>query len=104
MRATHDLYKILADPTWFELYPEGRIGEPGTASIRKTLAIASHRNVRHIKSAVKDYIVGYKARDFRTIVPNVDIRHGENFTGQRRGKKRRFSLEPWGTISDILNV
>lgn len=41
---------------------------------------------------------------FCTKIPNIDVRHDNNFTGSRRGKKRRWELKPWGTMEDILNV
>jgi hypothetical protein len=41
---------------------------------------------------------------FRNETPNLDIRHKDNFTGARRGRNRRWSLEPWGTVEDVFNV
>lgn len=39
---------------------------------------------------------------FRTTHPNIDIRHGGNFTGPRRGKHRCYELPYWGRIGDFL--
>ena len=102
VEATTQLLAILKDEQWFAMCPTGRIGEPGTASYPKTMRLASRKELQHLKSAIKDYITGYQAVDFKTKVPNIDIRHGQNFTGQRRGNYRRYSLDPWGTIKDIF--
>ena len=49
-----------------------------------------------------DYVVGFNARDFKTVLPNVDIRWGGNFTGPRRGRSKMMTLEPWGTMEHIM--
>jgi hypothetical protein len=67
------------------------------------MRLAKYKSLRPVRVALKRYITEHSARDFRTAVPNIDIRHGGNFTGQRRGKKRRFELEPWGTLEATLN-
>lgn len=102
LKATNELLAILKDEQWFAMCPTGRIGEPGTASYPKTMRLASRKELQHLKSAIKDYITEYQAVDFKTRVPNIDIRHGQNFTGQRRGNHRRFFLKPWGAIEDIF--
>lgn len=102
IEAVEFLLTILSDPGWFARYPTGRIGEPGCMNLAKSLRLAKHPSVNHLHSRIKDYITGYQARDFKTRIPNVDIRHENNFTGQRRGNWRRFSLDPWGTMEDIL--
>lgn len=45
-----------------------------------------------------------KAKTFRTEIPNIDIRHGGNFSGGRRAKHRRYSLEPWGSFHSVMGV
>ena len=104
LRATRDLLRIISTPEWFKLCPTGRIGEPGTASMAKTMRLANRREVVHLKKEIKAYITGYQAKDFKTRVPNIDIRHENNFTGPRRGNKRRFSLDPWGSIGEVLGA
>ena len=39
---------------------------------------------------------------FTTSVPNVDLRHGGNFTGWRRGVRCCPSLPPWGFLKAVL--
>jgi hypothetical protein len=38
---------------------------------------------------------------FRTVDPNVDLRHDLNWTGARVGQHPRLTLPPWGTLADI---
>jgi len=104
LQAAEELLPILGDPAWFQRYIYGRVAEPGAANLAKAMRLSRHSDVRHLQKAIKKYIVGYQARDFKTTIPNLDIRHGENFTGQRRGKGRRWELEPWGRLEDVLNV
>jgi hypothetical protein len=42
-----------------------------------------------------------QAAYFRTRQPNIDIRHGGNFSCARRGNKRCYTLAPWGTMADL---
>lgn len=43
----------------------------------------------------------WTAAAFRTQIPNIDIRHGSNFSGGRRGAGISTTLPYWGTIDDI---
>jgi len=101
-RAMSDKCRITSDPDWKARYTTGRIAEPGCCSRHRTLILARRQPVRRLYQAVLSYMDDYLAVDFKTHDPNVDIRHGDNYTGQRRGSLRRFSLEPWGTMKDIL--
>ena len=38
----------------------------------------------------------HKAVAFRTEIPNIDIRHGKNFTGNRKAGNRCYELPYWG--------
>lgn len=48
-----------------------------------------------LKDLGKD-IGSYKAEAFRTINPNLDIRHGGNFSGNRRARNRCYEIPYWG--------
>jgi hypothetical protein len=37
-----------------------------------------------------------------TNIPNLDIRHGSNFTGPKRGKDRCYELLYWGKFDDVI--
>lgn len=100
--ATVKKLAILSDPGWLEKHPRGRLGEPGSSDLARAMKMSRYSTVRHLRAQLKDYIIGYQARDWRTKVPNIDIRHGDNFTGPRRGNWRRFELAPWGRLEDVL--
>lgn len=103
LSATQEKIGILGDPAWVKRNGGRAIGEPGAADPVRTLRLAKYKSLRSVRVSLKRYITEHSARDFRTVVPNIDIRHGENFTGPRRGKMRRFELEPWGTLAAVLN-
>jgi len=41
---------------------------------------------------------------FTTKIPSLDIRHNDNFTGSKRGKKRCWELPYWGKLEDIMEI
>jgi SAM-dependent methyltransferase len=43
----------------------------------------------------------YKSEDFSTKEPYIDIRHGKNFSGFRKGKNRTKNLHPWGVFHKV---
>lgn len=44
----------------------------------------------------------YKAEGFKTKIPYLDIRHGNNFSGYRKGKERLSKLDYWGDFSELF--
>jgi hypothetical protein len=95
--------KITTDPRWEELYPSGRIAEPGTCDYRKTMLLSRNGKVRPLRDLIFEYMK-YEAKGFKTKVPMIDIRHETNYTGPRRGNHRRLELKPWGKLETVLNV
>jgi hypothetical protein len=102
---------ILQDPMWLDAYPRGRIGEPGTAGLVKTRRLLNklrrekphkERDIMSLWIHIRKYINRTNAKLWGSKVPNLDIRHPQNFTGQRRGRKRRWELEPWGRFYDVV--
>lgn len=96
--------RIVLNPRWKATYPTGRIAEPGCCDYDRTLRISRNRAVRRLRPIILEYMERFRCVDFKTKDPNIDIRHGGNFTGQRRGMNRTFTLPPWGTMQDILNA
>jgi len=98
---------ILSDPEYQRRYPDrSRVGEPGTNHIKRSERIFYRNNtaeLRHLWLTLKDYINNYNAKRWKSKIPNIDIRHGDNFTGQRRGKKRTWNLPPWGEFFSLMN-
>lgn len=45
----------------------------------------------------------WEHRTFRTKLPNLDIRHSTNFSGPKRGSKRRYELPHWGRWEAVWN-
>jgi hypothetical protein len=102
--AIEEKIAILSDPAWLDRYPRGRIGEPGSNHLNRTKKLLRiHEDVRHLWTQIKKYITTYNAKDWETVVPNLDIRHEQNFTGQRRGTNRTWDLPPWGKFNDVIN-
>lgn len=44
----------------------------------------------------------YRAAAFQTVAPNIDIRHGNNYSGGRRAKLHQDSLPYWGTFWKVM--
>jgi len=80
-------------------------GEPGVKSRQFEIAYveASSGRSTQLQAYLKDYVTKYTSKFFRTEIPNLDIRHHTNFTGNKRGKNRCFYLEPWGRFEDVIN-
>lgn len=105
MQATIDRLALMQDRDWVDHYPLGRIGEPGTTNQKhadKLVSRMERKNIVHLRKQLKEFVNGYGARDFNTKIPNLDLRHSSNFTGQRRGKRRRWELDPWGRLDQVL--
>lgn len=96
-------YEITSDPNWTARYKTGRVAEPGVVNKEHTMKLAMKKDVRHLQNKLNDYINGFKAKEFKTKIPTIDIRHGDNFSGARRGKRRTYELPHWGKMEDILN-
>ncbi len=80
-------------------------GEPGVVSnraLRKAKEAAESGKPIQLQQYLKDYLQRYEHKSFGTINPNLDIRHGGNFTGPKRGKKRCYELPHWGRFEDVL--
>jgi hypothetical protein len=102
--AEEEKLAILSAPGWKDCYPRGRIGEPGANTLSRTKRLVNmHRDeLGYLWKQIKRYITTYNAKDWETVVPNLDIRHEQNFTGQRRGSRRTWDLPPWGKFSAVL--
>ncbi len=79
-------------------------GEPGVidAKLRAAFVEAASGRPTQIQRYLKDYVTKYDHKIFKTTYPSLDIRHGSNFTGPKRGKKRCYELPYWGRFEDVL--
>lgn len=103
-QVTYDQIKIVTEPQWSTVRYNKGVGEPGTIDLDKAMRLTRGIKRTNLREMIKQFLIGYQARDFKTKIPSIDIRHGSNFTGPRRGNYRRFELEPWGTLQDVMNV
>jgi len=101
IKATQDRIDMMSDPVWLKKYPTGRIGEVGLMTRKHIDKLAKWGSVAHIKEKLIKYINDYSGVNFKTKNPNIDIRHKDNLTKNRRGYKRRFKIPYWGTMKDI---
>jgi hypothetical protein len=78
-------------------------GEPGVAD---KIAIgqleAGSGRPTQLQRYLKGFLKEYKSESFKTEQPNIDIRHGTNFTGAKRGKHRCYSLPYWGNFKELM--
>jgi len=58
---------------------------------------------RMISRYLKEWVAKWTANYFETKVPNVDIRHGNNFSRGKRGWNRCYELAPWGRLENVFN-
>lgn len=96
---------ILGDPKIRKVWPGySRLGEPGVYHINTIRKSFRRREFKHKREEAEKYASIYTAKIFRTKIPNIDIRHDNNITGQRRGGHRRRKVSYWGTMEDLFNV
>jgi hypothetical protein len=104
-KAIDEKLEILLDESVTERWPvHSRLGEPGTNYMHRSRRVFKNEALLPVWHKVKDFITKYNAGRFKTRIPNIDIRHGDNFTGARRGKRRRWELAPWGSLEAIFGV
>jgi hypothetical protein len=82
-----------------------KVGEPGVAdkiAMVQRLATCG-RPVQIGAHLPKGILTEYKSEIFSTPDPNLDIRYGGNFSGNKRGKHRTQTLPPWGDFKkDVI--
>ena len=81
-------------------------GEPGVSTNHiKELQIKWDKEHGQISPEMKD--VGkeskWRARGFATVLPNLDIRHGNNFSGGRKTSKTELTLPYWGNFKEYYD-
>lgn len=104
-KATVEKLAILSDESVIERWPvHSRLGEPGTNHLHRSRRVFQDAALLPVWHKVKDFITKHNAGTFKTRIPNIDIRHGDNFTGARRGNFRRWELAPWGDMATIFEV
>ena len=79
------------------------INEPGASKLsRKLIERANSGSSAYLRKLLPDFIELERYETFNNKAPNLDVRHGKNFTGPRRGVKRRYAVRPWGRFDKLL--
>lgn len=79
-------------------------GEPGVCKdLAAAYQLAQSGSHAHLAGYMEKHLTKFSADIFHTEIPNLDIRHGTNFTGPKRGKHRTWDLAPWGKFENIMN-
>jgi hypothetical protein len=79
--------------------------EPGICSERELETVrkrARDGKASYLHIYLKDYLEKFKKDTFETKVPILDIRHRSNFSGPRRGGRRRYLLPYWGEFKEVM--
>lgn len=88
---------MIADRKWLLQYMTECLAEIMSSKKAMRFAQLPDRAV-HLRKHIPIHTNKYRnsARTFTTAIPIIDIRHDHNFSGQRRGTKRRYTLHGWG--------
>ena len=70
--------------------------------VQKYASNGSHAYLQPMLDSLQACLNNEKTEFFKTVVPNIDIRHKGNFTGPKRGRNRRWELEPWGKLEELM--
>ena len=81
--------------------------EPGHSKVSKKrlklLERANNGSSAYLRPLLPDFIELERAETFSLKIANLDVRHGGNFTGPRRGRERRYKIKYWGKFEDLIN-
>jgi glycosyltransferase involved in cell wall biosynthesis len=77
-------------------------GEPGVTRIKMARKLAKSGSNAHLQNLLKDYLESETSDTFNNKIPNLDIRHGVNFTGPKRGNKRTYEDPYWGDFKKLI--
>lgn len=56
----------------------------------------------YLRPLLPDFIELEQYETFDTKIPSLDVRHGGNFTGPRRGRQRTYNVPYWGKFTDMV--
>ena len=82
-------------------------GEPGVVdkiAIVKAQQRASSGEPYQLQQFLHGAFTDFKSSSFETKICNLDIRHNNNFTGQRRGKRRCYEMPYWGKFAELMEA
>lgn len=82
-----------------------KAGEPGCLPdgfLEKAAKWATSGASVQLQRYLDAYLKKFNSTTFSTKISNLDIRHGSNFTGPKRGKNRCYELPYWGKFKEIM--
>ena len=81
-----------------------RLGEPGAfpPGVLDLARKATDGKAAYLSKYFEDHVTKFRSRTFASPEPTLDVRHKDNFTGARRGKKRCYELPPWGNFAALI--
>lgn len=79
-------------------------GVADAKAIEWARTIATSGEATQLQSLLSKHLTHWKSAPFRTGLPNIDIRHGGNFTGGKRGIKRRDTIPYWGKFAEVMGM
>jgi hypothetical protein len=78
-------------------------GEPGVCKdLALAYNLAKSGSHAHLSGYMEKHLTQFTAETFKTEIANLDIRHGSNFTGPKRGKRRTYELPYWGRFEHVI--
>jgi len=82
------------------------VNEPGVSKVsekrEKLMQRANSGSSAYIRYLLPDFIELEQYETFNNEIPNLDVRHGGNFTGPRRGNRPVTEVPYWGKFKDLL--
>lgn len=103
-QATEEILELLEDglETRTGLRFHGEFGTPSREYIAKAQKWGKSGRAVQLQRYLKYYLPKYKSEMFKTVNPNLDIRHSTNFTGPKRGTDRTYDLRYWGDFKKVM--
>jgi hypothetical protein len=56
----------------------------------------------HLSKLLEEHLATLRVETFQNKYPNIDIRHGQNFTGPRMANRATYSVPYWGELKNYL--
>lgn len=80
------------------------VNEPGVSKLKQKLIDRAHNgSSAYIKHLLPEFIELEQYEVFNTKIPNLDVRHGLNFTGPRNGRQVLKDVPYWGKFDELIS-
>ena len=78
------------------------INEPGKSKIKSLYERATSGRPSYLRPLLPDFMEIEQYNTFNDVIPQLDVRHGGNFTGPRNGSKLWSDVPYWGKFEDFM--